>query len=317
MEPRKISTKIAGVDVSKRWLDAVVHGAGEVRRFGNDASGLTGLVSWLGEAGVTRVGFEATGGYERDLRERLEAAGLEAVMHQPLEVKLFARIKRLRVKTDRSDALLIAAATAQVDAVKAAADPRLQALAERLTAYEQISDQLAQMKTAMEHVRLKDLAVQMKAQMLSLKRFKDRLARQVICAIKAQRDLAERYELLTSLSGVGPIVAASLVVRMPELGKMRRGQAAALLGVAPFARESGQWKGQRFIAGGRQRPRRMIYLAALSARRHDPGMRAIAERLATAGKPPKVIIVAIMRRLIEAANLVLSRGQPWQRTAAA
>ena len=317
MEPRTISTKIAGVDVSKRWLDAVVHGAGEVRRFGNDASGLTGLLSWLGEAGVTRVGFEATGGYERDLRERLEAAGLEAVMHQPLEVKLFARIKRLRVKTDRSDALLIAAATAQVDAVKAAADPRLQALAERLTAYEQISDQLAQMKTAMEHVRLKDLAVQMKAQMLSLKRFKDRLARQVICAIKAQRDLAERYELLTSLSGVGPIVAASLVVRMPELGKMRRGQAAALLGVAPFARESGQWKGQRFIAGGRQRPRRMIYLAALSARRHDPGMRAIAERLATAGKPPKVIIVAIMRRLIEAANLVLSRGQPWQRTAAA
>ena len=317
MEPRKISTKIAGVDVSKRWLDAVVHGAGEVRRFGNDASGLTGLLSWLGEAGVMRVGFEATGGYERDLRERLEAAGLEAVMHQPLEVKLFARIKRLRVKTDRSDALLIAAATAQVDAVKAAADPRLQALAERLTAYEQISDQLAQMKTAMEHVRLKDLAVQMKAQMLSLKRFKDRLARQVICAIKAQRDLAERYELLTSLSGVGPIVAASLVVRMPELGKMRRGQAAALLGVAPFARESGQWKGQRFIAGGRQRPRRMIYLAALSARRHDPGMRAIAERLATAGKPPKVIIVAIMRRLIEAANLVLSRGQPWQRTAAA
>ena len=129
MEPRKISTKIAGVDVSKRWLDAVVHGAGEVRRFGNDASGLTGLLSWLGEAGVTRVGFEATGGYERDLRERLEAAGLEAVMHQPLEVKLFARIKRLRVKTDRSDALLIAAATAQVDAVKAAADPRLQALA--------------------------------------------------------------------------------------------------------------------------------------------------------------------------------------------
>ena len=317
MEPRKISTKIAGVDVSKRWLDAVVHGAGEVRRFGNDASGLTGLLSWLGEAGVTRVGFEATGGYEQDLRGALDTAGLEAVMHQPVEVKLFAQLKRLRVKTDRADALLIAAATAQVDAVKAAADPRLQALAERLTAYEQISDRLAQMKTAMEHVRLEDLAAQLGAQMLSLKAFKDRLARQVICAIKAQRDLAERYELLTSLSGVGPIVAASLVVRMPELGKMRRGQAAALLGVAPFARESGQWKGQRFIAGGRQRPRRMIYLAALSARRHDPGMRAIAERLATAGKPPKVIIVAIMRRLIEAANLVLSRGQPWQRTAAA
>ena len=98
---------------------------------------------------------------------------------------------------------------------------------------------------------------------------------------------------------------------------MARGQAAALLGVAPYARESGQWKGQRFISGGRQRPRRMIYIAALSAKRHDPSLRAIAERLAAAGKPPKVILVALMRRLIEAANLILARGQPWIRNAAA
>ena len=317
MEQGKTITKIAGVDVGKCWLDAAVHGGLEVRRFANDPAGLLALLAWLGEAGVTRVGFEATGGYEQDLRGALDTAGLEAVMHQPVEVKLFAQLKRLRVKTDRADALLIAAATAQVDAVKAAADPRLQALAERLTAYEQISDQLAQMKTAMEHVRLEDLAAQLGAQMLSLKAFKDRLARQVICAIKAETDLAERYALLMSLPGVGPIVAASLVVRMPELGSMARGQAAALLGVAPYARESGQWKGQRFISGGRQRPRRMIYIAALSAKRHDPSLRAIAERLAAAGKPPKVILVALMRRLIEAANLVLTRGQPWRRNAAA
>lgn len=317
MERVKTSTKCAGVDVSKRWLDAVVHGEADVRRFANDVSGRASLLAWLGEAGVGRVGFEASGGYEQDLRVAVEAAGLEAVMHQPVEVRLFARLKRIRAKTDRIDALLIAAATAQVDAVKAAADPRLQALAERLTAYEQISDQLAQMKTCMEHVRLKDLAVQLRAQMLSLKRLKDRLARQVLCAIKAETDLAERYGLLISLPGIGPIVAASLVVRMPELGKMTRGQAAALLGVAPIARESGQWKGQRFIGGGRQRPRRMVYLAALSAKRHDPSFKAIAERLAAAGKPPKLILVALMRRLIEAANLVLSRGQPWLKAAAA
>lgn len=317
MEQGKISTKIAGVDVSKRWLDAAVHGVAEVRRFGNDAAGIAGLMAWLGEAGVRRVGFEASGGYERDLRVALEAAGLEAVMHQPLEVRLFARMKRLRAKTDRIDAALIAAATAQVDAVRAAADPRLQALAERLTAYEQISDQLAQMKTSMEHVRLKDLAVLLRAQMRSLKALKDRLARQVLAAIKAEPDLEERYRLLISLPGVGPIVAASLIVRMPELGRMSHGQAAALLGVAPIARESGQWKGQRFIGGGRQRPRRMVYLAALSARRHDPTLRVIAERLAAAGKPPKVIIVALMRRLIEAANLILARGQPWIKTSAA
>jgi transposase len=317
MEQGKISTKCAGVDVGKRWLDAGLHGADEVRRFANDAAGISQLLAWLVEAGVRRVGFEASGGYEQALRGALEAAGIQTVMHQPLEVRLFARMKRLRAKTDRIDALLIAAATTQVDGVKAAADPRLQALAERLTAYEQISDQLAQMKTAMEHIRLKDLAAQLKAQMLSLKQLKDRLARQVLCAIKAEPDLAERYDLLISLPGVGPIVAASLVVRMPELGSMARGQAAALLGVAPYARESGQWKGQRYIGGGRQRPRRMIYIAALSARRWDPTLRAIAERLAAAGKPPKVILVALMRRLIEAANLVLARGHPWLKTAAA
>lgn len=317
MERGKTSTKIAGVDVGKRWLDAAVHGEAQARRFSNDAGGIASLLDWLGEAGVARVGFEASGGYERDLRVASEAAGLEVVMHQPLEVRLFARMKRLRAKTDRIDALLIAAATARVDAVRAAADPRLQALAERLTAYEQISDQLAQMKTSMEHVRLKDLAVLLRAQMRSLKVLKDRLARQVLAAIKAEPDLEERYRLLISLPGVGPIVAASLIVRMPELGRMSHGQAAALLGVAPFARESGQWKGQRFIGGGRQRPRRMVYLAALSAKRHDPALRAIAERLAAAGKPPKLILVAIMRRLIEAANLVLARGQPWLKTTAA
>jgi transposase len=317
MERVKTSTKCAGVDVGKCWLDVAVHGAAEVRRFANDRTGRSGLVAWLGEAGVDRVGFEASGGYEQALGRALEAAGLEVVMHQPLEVRLFARMKRLRAKTDRIDALLIAAATAQVDTVKAAADPRLRDLAERLTAYEQISDQLAQMKTWMEHVHLKDIATQLRTQMRSLKALKDRLARQVICAIRAEPDLAERYALLISLPGIGPIVAASLVVRMPELGKMNRGQPAALLGVAPFARESGQWKGQRFIGGGRQRPRRMVYLAALSAKRHDPSFRAIAERLAAAGKPPKLILVALMRRLIEAANLILSRGQPWLRGAAA
>ncbi|MDB5470875.1 MAG: transposase family protein, partial [Caulobacter sp.] len=128
---------------------------------------------------------------------------------------------------------------------------------------------------------------------------------------KAEPDLLARFRLLISLPGVGPIVAASLVIRMPELGAMKRGQPAALLGVAPFDRDSGQLKGQRFIAGGRARPRRMVYIAALSAKRFDPALKAFAQRLADAGKPAKPIIVAVMRKLIEAANLVLARQQPW------
>ena len=313
MEREDTSTKAAGVDVGKRWLDAAVHGGEGELRVANDAAGHVELIDWLKSRGVARVGMEASGGYERGLRAALEAASFEVVVHQPLEVRLYARLKRRRAKNDRLDAALIAAATAQVEAVKAASDPRLQDLAERLTAYEQITDQIVQLKTFLESVRLKDVAAQIRRQIASLERLKAKLAADLLARIKAHPDLLARLRLLTSLPGVGPIVAATLVVRMPELGSMRRGQAASLVGAAPFDRESGQWRGQRFITGGRARPRRMLYLAALAARRCDPALKAFAERLIANGKPAKLAIVAVMRKLIEAANLVLSRGQPWLR----
>ncbi len=311
MEQGKTNTKIAGLDIGKRWLDGAVHGADEPIRVSNDEAGVDTVIAWLGAREVGRVGMEASGGYERLVRERLEAAGFEVVVHQPLEVRLFARLKRLKAKNDRIDAGLIAAATAQVDAVRAACDPRLRELAERLTAYEQISDQIAELKGFMEQVRLADLIKALRAQLGSLQRLKLELARSVMDRIKAHPDLAARFKLLTSLPGVGQIVAASLVVRMPELGRMKRGQPSALLGVAPYDRDSGQFKGRRFIAGGRRRPRRMLYIAALSARRCDKGLKAFAARLAERGKPPKLILTALMRKLIEAANLVLARATPW------
>jgi transposase len=311
MKQGKTNTKCAGIDVGKRRLDVAVHGSEDRLELVNETDAFGELIAALRARGVGRVGMEATGGYERGVRHALERAGFEIVVHQPLEVRLFARLKRLRAKNDRIDAVLIAAATAQVDAVRAAADPRLQDLAERMTAYEQISDQLAQLKTFMEHLTLKDLARSLRAELRSLESLKKQLADQAIGRIKAHADLLQRYKLLLSLPGVGPIVAASLVVRMPELGQMKRGQAAALLGVAPFDRDSGQFKGHRFISGGRARPRRLLYLAALAAKRCDPTFRALAERLLSHDKPPKVVVVAVMRRLIVAANLVLARGQPW------
>lgn len=313
MERVKSTTKAAGVDVGKAYLDVAVHGLEEAVRVANTPGGIGEMVAWLEAREVGRVGLEATGGYERAARTALEAAGFDVVVHQPLEVRLFARLKRLRAKNDRIDAQLIASATAQLDAVRAAQDPRLAALAERLTAYEQITDKAADLKTFLEHVSLKDVAKDIRTQIRTLERLKAKLAQAVLAGIKAHPDLARRLKLLLSLPGVGPVVAASLVVRMPELGSMSRGQAASLLGVAPFDRDSGQFKGMRFIGGGRSRPRRLVYLAALSAKRCDKSLKAFAERLRDRGKPPKVIVVAIMRKLIEAANLVLSRGQPWIR----
>lgn len=311
MEQAQSNTRIAGIDVGKHRLDVAVHGLEDACAVDNTAGGISELLGWLKAREVGRVGLEASGGYERAARQALETAGFEVVVHQPLEVRRFAQLKRWKAKNDRLDARLIAAATAQVEAVKAAQDPRLAELAERLTAYEQITDQAAQLKTFLESVSPKDIRRDLRAQIASLERLKGKFAAEIVRRIKAEADLLERFRLLLSLPGVGPIVAATLVVRMPELGAMRRGQAASLLGVAPFDRDSGQWKGLRFIAGGRSRPRRMLYLAAQAAKRCSPTFRAFAEQLLARGKPKKVVLVAVMRKLIEAANLVLSRGQPW------
>lgn len=283
----------------------------------NDAAGISELIGWLRTREVGRVGLEASGGYERNIRAALEEAGFEVVLHQPLEVKRFGQFKRQRIKNDKRDAQLIAAATAQVAAVRAAQDSRLRDLAQRLTAYEHVTDQIVMMKTFLEGVDLKDIARAINGQIKALTRLKARLAADILARIKAEPDLKARYDLLLSLPGVGPIVAISLVVRMPELGAMKRGQPASLLGSAPFDRDSGQWNGKRFISGGRGRPRRMMYLAALQARRCSPTFKAFSDRLLARGKPAKVIIVAVMRKLIEAANLVLQRGQPWTKTQAA
>jgi transposase len=313
MEQRQSITKVAGVDVGKQWLDVAVHGLEDIERVENGPAGIAELIGWLRAREVGRVGLEASGGYERAVRRALDEAGFEVVVHQPLEVRLFARLKRRRAKNDRLDARLIAAATAQVEAVRAARDPQLVELAERLTAYELVTDKAADLKTLLESITLKDLAATLKASLRSLERTKAKLLAEVIARLKARPDLLNRFRLLLSLPGVGPVVAATLVVRMPELGSMRRGQAAALAGVAPFDRDSGQWHGQRFIQGGRERPRRMLYLAALAARRWSPSLKAFADGLVARGKAKKLVIVAVMRKLIEAANLVLSRGQPWVR----
>jgi transposase len=311
MEQVKRSTKCGGVDVSKASLDVAAHGLEETIKVANGPDGFAELARWCRSHGLNRIGLEATGGYERALVSWLQGQGFEVVVHQPLEIRLFARLRRRRAKNDRIDAKLIAAATAQVDAVKAAADPRLADLAERMTAYEQASDMLAQLKTFLEHVHLPDLRAGYEAEARRLMAWKKTLLADLVKRIKGHADLKDRYELLRSLPGAGPVVAASLVVRMPELGSLQRGQAAALIGVAPFDHDTGQHKGQRHIAGGRARPRRLLYLAALAAKRCEPGFRTMAHRLKAAGKAPKLIVVAVMRKLIELANLVLRRATPW------
>jgi transposase len=229
MEQIKTSTKIAGIDVAKAKLDVAVHGLEDTIVVENGLAGFKRLATWLAGHGVGRVGVEASGGYERAVASFLRERGCEVIVHQPAEVRAFARFKRIRAKNDRIDAAVIAQATAQVDTVRAACDPHLVELAQRLTAYEQAADLVAQMKTMLEHVALPDLRRQYMTQLKGLLRWKAAIAKDLLGRIKACPELVRRFDLVRSLPGVGAIVAASLVLRMPELGAMSRGQAANLV----------------------------------------------------------------------------------------
>lgn len=311
MKQGKSNTDVAGLDIGKLWLDGgLCHGQVH-ERFANGPAGFGDLLAWLRLHGVHRVGMEASGQYERAVREVLEAEGFEVVLFPPHEVKAFARYRRIRLKSDKADARLIAQAAAAYEGIVRRRDPELGKLAELMTGYEQVRDLLAQVKTMTEHYRLEALDTMGKELKEVLKLQKQRLLRMILSAIRARPDLAHRFDLLKSLPGIGDAVAACLVIRMPELGDLQPGQAASLLGVAPFDRDSGASHGKRFITGGRARPRVFVYLAALAAKRVNPGFKAFAQRLVHTGKPLKVVVIAVMRKLIEAANLVLKRRTPW------
>lgn len=314
MEQSKFSTKCAGIDVSKAQLDAGLARAEDRTSVANREDAFEALGTWLKTRGIVRVGIEATGGYERAVVEWLRAAGFEVIVFQPKEVRLFARFRRIRAKTDKIDARVIALAAAYVDGVKAANDPRLAELAERLTAYEQAADMLALAKTHREHITLADLKASKAEEIKLLTDRKKALKKDLLKRLKLQADLMQRYRLLRSIPGIGELISAALVIRMPELGQMEHGQAPSLIGVAPFNRDSGKHVGKRFIQGGRSRPRRHLYMAALTAKRTKGMFHTLEQRLLAAGKEKKVAIVAVMRKLIEAANLVLKRQTPWTKT---
>jgi len=307
-------TKVAGLDIGKHWLDLGLCDGQTHLRFANTMAGIAELIRQVQEWAVERIGLEASGNYERDVREALEAAGLEVVMFQPIEVRAFARWHRLRAKSDKADAYLIALATKAYKGTASRRAPEQAELSELLTVYEQISDLLAKSKTQSEHDRLTDSKA-LRAQIgACLRQAKAQALELIMQRVRQRPDLLKRFELLKSLPGVGQVVALALLIRMPELGHMSPKKPAALLGVAPFDHDSGMMRGRRFIAGGRARPRAFVYIAALAAKCMDTPFRTFAQRLAKNGKPPKIIIVVVMRKLIEAANAVLWRQTLWEKS---
>lgn len=303
----------AGIDIGKTWLDIACHPSGLAMRAENTPAGHRVVADWLRQQQVARVGLEASGGYERGVTAALRDAGFAVVVLQPRQVRAFALFRLKLAKNDRLDAALIAHCTAEIETVRPAPDPRLEPLAEHLRLVEQLEGDLARARTRAEAYRVPRLK-------RALVREADRLAARVKAellligkAVAAIADLAHRLALVESVQGIGRRTALSLVILMPELGRLTRAEAASLAGLAPFDRDSGQYRGQRRIQGGRHRVRRALYAAALPASfRWNPALVDAYKRLRAAGKNHKQALTACARKLLIYANTVLARQQEWQ-----
>ena len=307
----------AGIDTSKAKLDIAVHDRTERWQVGNTLSGWRTLVANLAKAGVTRAGIEATGGYERGVVEHLRAAGITVLVLQPMQVKAFGRVHLRRAKNDALDAVLIAACAAGLDQPRIAPDPRLADLAQYLTFLEQLEEDIARFKNRLEHTEEPELRRLVNSDIRRLKERKVEQIRNIARRLRAHDDLARRFELVLSVPGIGERTALALLIRMPELGRISREEAAALAGLAPFDHDSGKYKGQRHIAGGRGRLRRSLFAAALPAAfRWNKALINLYARLIAKGKAHNAALIACARKLLIYANTVVERGTPWTENAA-
>jgi transposase len=302
----------AGIDTGKRKLDVALAGRTAVLQVDNTPQGHAALLTWLRQHRVKRVGIEASGGYEQAAVAALRRGGFVVVVFQPAQVRAYAKFHLQRAKNDKIDAALIAACTAAVRKLHAPPDPRLAPLAEHLTLVEQFTEDIARAKTRHESCRNARLAGLWRDEIARLKALLKAEFNSLIAAIRRYSDLAARLDLIASIAGLGLRTAVAVLVRMPEIGRLTREQAAALAGLAPYDDDSGEQVGARHIDGGRARLRKSLYSAALAAAFHwNPQLKTFYRRLTAAGKPHKVALVACARKLIVYANTVVARGSPW------
>ncbi len=305
-------TNTAGIDTSKTKLEVAVHDRAMRFQVANSASGRRRLAEDLTAAGVTRVGIEATGGYERGVVADLRAAGFTVLVLQPAQVKAYARLHLRRAKNDALDAALIAACASVMEPPEIAPDERLSAMASHLTFVEQTEEDIARLKVRLEHVHDQRLRRMMMADIARLKTRRLAELARLAKLLRDHDDLARRLDLVLSVPGIGERTALALIIRMPELGRVSREEAAALAGLAPFDDDSGTHSGARHIAGGRGRLRRSLFAAALPAAfRWNQALIDFYRRLIGRGKPHNAALTACARKLLIYANTVVQRGTPW------
>jgi transposase len=306
----------AGIDVSKHALDIALWPLNTATlKVASTAAGYAELAAWLAEHGVERVGLEASGGYEIAVIDALEARGFTVIRFNAQRVRLFAKATGRLAKNDCADARTIARATAVlVDAAPAPRRRNLDPLIELLNYRRRLCDWIVDCANQREHLNDTALRASTARRQASLRRELARIDARLAALIAADDDWRVVAARLQSVPGVGPVLAHTLIALMPELGTLTRRAVACLAGLAPFDHDSAERRGERHIAGGRAAVREVLYMAALAARRCNPVIAAFAHRLA--GKKPKVIITACMRKLLVILNALLRDGKDWRHAAA-
>lgn len=303
-----------GIDVSKARLDVHVHPQSESFAVDNDEAGVARLVERLGRLdGLSCIGLEASGRYERLAVAELAAAGLPVVVVNPAQVRAYAKAIGQRAKTDPIDARLIALF---IEAVRPEPRPMPDASTQELAALmarrRQIVIMLVAEKLRRQQASPGPVRTSIARMVVALEDELKDLDRHIDKMVRASPVWRDNENLLASVPGVGKNIARTLLAELPELGTLSPKQAAALAGLAPYTRQSGKWRGKTFIAGGRSTVRAALYMGAMVAARFNPDLKAFRDRLVARGKPKLVALIAVARKLLIILNAILRDQKPWR-----
>jgi transposase len=304
---------VIGIDVAKDRLDVAVRPSGEALVVARTGAGISELVAKLTRLGPRLVAIEATGGFETTVAAGLAAANLPVLVVNPAQVRAFARALGKRAKTDPIDAAVIAHfAEATKAEPRQLPDDMTRLLADLVTRRRQIVEMMAAEGQRERHLTDQRLRKSIARLRKAMERELAEVDNEIDDHMRGSPVWAEKEDLLASVPGVGPITARTLIAELPELGSLDRRKIAALVGLAPWTRQSGQWRGKSFIGGGRKSVRSALFIAAMVASRHNPGLKAFRDKLVAAGKPKLVAIIAVARKLLTILNAILRDKRQWQ-----
>jgi len=309
-----------GIDVSGASFEAAWHRGGSTQ-YENRPDAIAAFVARLGgEKQIIRIAVEPTGGYEKPLVKALRGAGLPVEMVHTSRFDAYRKLVGVKAKSDTSDARLLAAYAAapaevrgrKADYVEIPQDAVREHLAELAVRRDQLKRMIHAESCRLATVRSNDVREQIAAHLEALREAGRKLHVAMMQLVRERTELRNAKQLLRSIKSIGDKTALASLALVPELGLISNKAASALIGVAPFVRKSGTMNAPAHIHGGRAAVRNAFYMAAVTASRHNPVLAPFYERLIAAGKPPKVALVAVMRRLVVYANAVLRSGQPWK-----